>query len=87
MRAKKSSSAGPKKNDLKLYFHSGTHDAIVKFQSEEDQAERDRIYTEEILPAFGKLVENLIFIHGANVHVSVDEFKNDCVSFLYEKLK
>ncbi len=54
-----------KKNDLKLYFHSGTHDAIVKFQSEEDLSIRDTIYTEEILPAFTKLVENLIFIHGA----------------------
>lgn len=87
MRAKKSSSTGPKKNDLKLYFHAGTHDAIVRFQTEEDQAERDRIYTDEILPAFSKLVENLIFIHGANAHVSVEEFKNDCISFLYEKLK
>ena len=25
-----------KKNDLKYYFHSGTHEAIVKFQAEED---------------------------------------------------
>lgn len=77
----------PKKNDLKLYFHSGTHDAIVKFQFEEDQVMRDKIYTDEILPAFTKLVENLIFIHGANTHVAVDEFRNDCISFLYEKLK
>lgn len=84
---KKSTSRTPKKNDLKLYFHSGTHDAIVKFQTEEDNGERERIYTDDILPAFTKLVENLIFIHGANTHVSVDEFKSDCISFLYEKLK
>lgn len=77
----------PKKNDLKLYFHSGTHDAIVKFQTEEDNACREKIYTEDILPAFTKLVENLIFIHGANAHVTVDEFRSDCVSFLYEKMK
>jgi hypothetical protein len=76
-----------KKNDLKLYFHSGTHDAIVKFQKEEDMQVREKIYSEEILPAFTKLVENLIFIHGANAHVSIDEFKSDCISFLYEKLK
>jgi hypothetical protein len=76
-----------KKNDLKLYFHSGTHDAIVKFQNEEDMQIRERIYSDEILPAFTKLVENLIFIHGANAHVSIDEFKSDCISFLYEKLK
>lgn len=84
---KKTSNSPPKKNDLKLYFHSGTHDAIVRFQTEEDISERDRIYTLEILPAFTKLVENLIFIHGANTHVSVEEFKSDCISFLYEKLK
>lgn len=77
----------PKKNDLKMYFHSGTHDAIVLFQEESDPDARNKIYTNEILPAFTKLVENLIFIHGANVHVQVEEFKSDCISFLYEKLK
>jgi hypothetical protein len=77
----------PKKNDLKMYFHSGTHDAIVKFQQEDDIEARNLIYTSEILPAFTKLVENLIFIHSANTHVSVEEFKSDCISFLYEKLK
>jgi hypothetical protein len=80
-------SRSPAKNSLKLYFHSGTHDAIVKFQTETDDEMRQKIYEQEILPAFTKLVENLIFIHGANAHVSVDEFKNDCVSFLYEKMK
>ena len=76
-----------KKSDLKMYFHSGTHDAIVKFQQENRQEMRDMIYTIEILPAFTKLVENLIFIHGANFVGPVDEFKNDCISFLYETLK
>jgi hypothetical protein len=70
-----------------MYFHSGTHDAIVLFQEESDPDTRNKIYTNEILPAFTKLVENLIFIHGANVHVQVEEFKSDCISFLYEKLK
>lgn len=84
---KTSASGSPKKNDLKMYFHSGTHDAIIRFQSEEDISLRNAIYTAEILPAFTKLVENLIFIHGANTHVSIEEFKSDCISFLYEKLK
>lgn len=84
---RKSSSKKPsKKNDLKLYFHTGTHDAIVKFQTETNMAMREQIYSEDILPAFTKLVENLIFIHGANAHVNVEDFKNDCISFLYEKL-
>lgn len=74
-------------NDLKHYFHSGTHDAIVSFQAENDLNVKSQIYVESILPAFNKLVENLIFIHGtANVIMS-DEFKSDCVTFLYETLK
>ena len=84
---KKSKSESPTKSNLKLYFHAGTHDAIIKFQTEENNDERQRIYEQEILPAFTKLVENLIFIHGANIHVSVEEFKSDCISFLYEKMK
>jgi hypothetical protein len=76
-----------KKNDLKMYFHSGTHDAIVRFQQETKQEVRDMIYTIEILPAFTKLVENLIFIHGSTMTGPIDEFKNDCISFLYETLK
>jgi hypothetical protein len=83
---RKESKKPSKKNDLKLYFHSGTHDAIVKFQTETDLGNREQIYSEDILPAFTKLVENLIFIHGANAHVNVEDFKNDCISFLYEKL-
>ena len=83
---KKTRKKTAKKNDLKLYFHSGTHDAIVQFQTESDYALREKIYSEDILPAFTKLVENLIFIHGANAHVTVEDFKNDCISFLYEKL-
>lgn len=86
MKKSKEKSA-PKKNDLKLYFHSGTHEAIVRFQEESCIDLRNKIYTDEILPAFTKLVENLIFIHGANSHVQIEEFKSDCISFLYEKLK
>jgi len=76
-----------KKNDLKYYFHSGTHDAIVRFQASADDHEKSKIYIEEILPAFSKLVENLIFIHGTTAIIMSDEFKNDCITFLYETLK
>jgi hypothetical protein len=76
-----------KKNDLKYYFHSGTHEAIVRFQSEDDQKAKEQVYVTEILPAFSKLVENLIYIHGTNVVIMSDDFKNDCITFLYETLK
>jgi len=73
---------------LKLYFHAGTHDAIVRFQSEKDDNTRETIYVQEILPAFDKLVENLIFIQGFNIsHGNFDDLKSDCVTFLFETLK
>lgn len=76
-----------KKNDLKYYFHSGTHDAIIDFQSTDDLKLKEKIYVNDILPAFSKLVENLIFIHGTTAVIMSEDFKNDCVTFLYETLK
>jgi hypothetical protein len=71
-----------------MYFHAGTHDAIVRFQYEKDDGVRETIYVQEILPAFDKLVENLIFIQGFNIsHGNFDDLKTDCVTFLFETLK
>ena len=71
----------------KLYFHEGTHNAIILFQDTESFKEKEQIYVKDILPAFDKLVENLIFIHGfASNGVSFEELKSDCVAFLYETL-
>jgi|LauGreDrversion4_2_1035121.scaffolds.fasta_scaffold01934_3 hypothetical protein len=72
---------------LKLYFNSGTQDAIVKFQKETSKKDRDKLYVEEILPAFLKLVENLINIHKfTGIHDTYEELKNDCVNFLFETI-
>ena len=71
-----------------MYFHAGTHEAIVRFQSCSERESRDEIYVKDILPAFDKLVENLIFMHGfANIYGSYEDLKNDCITFLYETLK
>jgi len=76
-----------KANDLKYYFHSGTHTAIINFQSETNHKLKEDIYVKEILPAFNKLVENLIYIHGNPLVIASDDFKSDCITFLYETLK
>jgi len=77
----------PAKNNLKLYFNSGTQDAIVKFQQEPAKKQKDRLYVGEIMPAFEKLVENLINIHKfAGMHDTYYELKNDCVNFLFETI-
>jgi hypothetical protein len=74
-------------DNLKLYFNSDTQFAIVKFQSATNRKERDQLYVIEILPAFEKLVENLINIHKfAGLYDSYDDLKNDCVNFLFETI-
>ena len=77
-----------KKGSKRLYFHAGTQAAIVAYQlAEDDQKERERLYVTDILPAFSKLVENLINIHKFTaLHDSYDDLKNDCVNFLFETI-
>ena len=71
----------------KLYFGPDTDQAINKFQNEQIEEGRKNLYVENIKPAFEKLVENLIFIHGfANSVDTYEILKQDCVTFLYETL-
>lgn len=71
----------------RLYFNANTQAAIVKFQTTEEKKARDKIYVQEIMPAFEKLVENLINIHKfTGMYDTYDELKNDCVNFLFETI-
>lgn len=75
------------KINLKLYFNAGTQEAIVKYQNSSSKKDKDKLYVEEILPAFKKLVENLINIHKfTGMHDSYDDLKNDCINFLFETI-
>jgi hypothetical protein len=79
--------AKKQKNDLKYYFDSQTQIAIVLFQTSTSKKEREKIYRTEIMPAFEKLVENLINIYKfSGMHDSYDSLKNDCVTFLFETI-
>lgn len=70
-----------------MYFNDDTTRAILAYQATDDLVQREKIYMSEIYPAFSKLVENLIFIHGfKGLHDSYDDLKNDCVTFLYEAI-
>ena len=76
-----------KVDPVKLYFNADTQRAIVEFQSTEDRVVRERLYVLEIMPAFQKLVENLINIHKfAGLHDSYDDLRNDCINFLFETI-
>lgn len=74
--------------NLKLYFNSDTQEAIAKFQKEDSKKIREDLYVKEILPAFEKLVENLINIHKfTSMHDSYEDLKNDCINFLFETIQ
>ena len=76
-----------KVDPLKMYFNSDTQTAIIKFQDSNEKKEKDKLYVEEIMPAFEKLVENLINIYKfAGLYDSYDDLKNDCVNFLFETI-
>jgi len=72
---------------LRMYFHAGTQAAIVAYQQSTEKKEKDKLYVKEILPAYEKLVENLINIHKfTSLHDTYDDLKNDCVNFLFETI-
>lgn len=72
---------------LRMYFNADTQAAIVSYQVSITKKEKDKIYVSSILPAFEKLVENLINIHKfTSLHDSYDDLKNDCVNFLFETI-
>ncbi len=70
-----------------MYFNKDTQQAILDYQSCEEEKEREELYKEKISPAFDQLAESLIFVYGfktaANDFASL---KNDCVTFLYETI-
>lgn len=76
-----------KEGSPKLYFHEGTQKAIISYQFSSDKKEKDELYVKEIMPAFEKLVENLINIHKfSGLYDSYEDLKNDCVNFLFETI-
>lgn len=72
---------------LRMYFNEKTQEAIVAYQKSSSKEEKDKLYVEQVLPAFQKLVENLINIHKfTDIYDSFDDLKSDCVNFLFETL-
>jgi len=75
---------GKKRN---MYFNMDTQAAIVKYQVEDSLKTKLLIYEKDVLPAFQKLSESLIFTYKFNSPFSnFDELKADCVTFLYESI-
>ena len=78
--------APKKKKGKKMYFDMDVQDGIVRYNAldpDKDQAERNKIYSEEIHYAFDKLCENIIntfkFEYFDDVYIDV---KQEVLSFL-----
>jgi hypothetical protein len=70
-----------------MYFTPDTQKAICGYQASEDKKEKVELYIKEIMPAFEKLVENLINVYKfTSTYDSYDDLKNDCVNFLFETI-
>ena len=77
--------SSPKKPNV--YFTQATEDAIVLYNSLEDNIQKNIIYTQKIHPAFYKLAE--IMIHRFkfyNFDVSHEDVKHEVSTFLHEKI-
>lgn len=75
----------PKKPNV--YFTKDTEDAIILYNSLEDEIQKNILYTQKIHPAFYKLAE--IMIHRFkfyNFDVSHEDVKHEVIAFLHEKI-
>ena len=73
--------------EKKLYFGPEVQQAMKDYLQETCQNSKTQIYQEKILPAFDKLVENLIFIYGFSKNIdNVEEVKADCICHLFDNM-
>ena len=76
-----------KARQARMYFNADTQAAICEYQKATEAKHKNVLYTTRIMPAFEKLVENLVNIHKfTSLHDTYDELKNDCVTFLFETI-
>ena len=75
------------KKNKNVYFNKDTQKAIYDFLNSNDKKEKEKLYITYIMPAFDKLVENLININKfSSYDESYEDLKNDCITFLFESL-
>lgn len=84
-KAKKPRTPAPVKE---LYFGPQVDDAIIRYNSETNDARRQLIYSKEIHKALEKLAENLIHVNKwyYTVDDTFEHAKQDVVTFLSERL-
>jgi hypothetical protein len=81
----------PRKRKPKVknnYFTVDTEEAILRYRNSKSQAERNRIYNDDIHYGFYKLVENIIhtFKFYYTEVENIEDLKYEVISFLLQKL-
>ena len=72
-----------RKRKSKVYFDMDVQDAIVRYNQSDNDAERNKIYTEEIHYAFDKLCENIInTFKFSYFDYGFEDVKHETVAFL-----
>ena len=79
---------GKKKNDDKKgYFYEKEEKAVINYLVEEDSSLKNKIFKEELLPAFTKMIESIIRRYKLYLPDEMfDETFNDTISFLMTKI-
>lgn len=68
------------------YFTKDTDRALEAFIFSEDAEEKKKIFTEDISPAFQKLIENLIYVYRFFNIDDLETIKREALSNLYEMI-
>lgn len=71
---------------MTYYFTSDTDRSIVSFIQESDPSIKSKIFTDEIRPAFTKLIENVMFVYRFHSIDDPETLKSECLTNLYEMI-
>ena len=79
---------GRKPKEKKVYFYTSEEDAIVKYITEKDVVEKNKIFNEIIYPALTKMIESIIRRYKLFIpDEDFDQNFNDTISYLLTKIE
>ena len=65
-----------------MYFTLDHEDAILKFCTSDDHAEKEKLYIEWIQPAFNQMVDKIVFSYKFTNLPNIDELRMECKVWL-----
>jgi hypothetical protein len=65
-----------------MYFTQDHEDAILKFCTSEDHAEKEKLYIKWIQPAFNQMVDKIVFSYKFTNLPNIDELRMECKVWL-----